>query len=216
MSIFFERRNAVKVLRFAVASSVLLIFISSLANAQSRFDFYFGMGTTQVGSSNVVIQNSSTGDISSTPHMAGVFGTIGGGLFLKQNYGFGAQVSFRFKQGDYVGYGYRPIFYDFNGMWTPKVGKFVLPEFQGGFGGMNLRFYDSANPYYDYNTGRVSTFAGSSNHFQLHAAAGLRFKAKDHIYVRPQVDYHWVPNLNEFGSNSVLGYSLAVVFSSGE
>jgi hypothetical protein len=206
----------VKVFRFAVASSVLLLVISSFAGAQSRFDFYFGMGTTQVGSSGQVIQNSSTGDVSQTPHMAGVFGTIGGGLFLKENYGFGAQVSFRFKQGDYVGYGYRPIFYDFNGMWTPKVGKFVVPEFQGGFGGLNLRFYDASNPYVD-STGRVSTFAGSFNHFQLHAAAGLRFKAKDHIYIRPQVDYHWVPNLkDQFGSNSVLGYSLAVLFSSGE
>jgi hypothetical protein len=207
----------VRVFRFAVAFSVLLPLVSSFAHAQSRFDFYFGMGTAQVGSSHQVIQNTSTGSILPTPHMDGVFGTIGGGIFLKQNYGFGAQAAFRFKQGDYAGYGYRPIFYDFNGMWTPQIGKFVVPEFQAGFGGLNLRFYDASNPYYDYNTGKVSTFAGSSNHFQLHAAAGLRFKVKSHIFVRPQLDYHWVPNLtNEFGSNSVLSYSLAAVFSSGE
>jgi hypothetical protein len=216
MSNFFERRNAVKVLRFAVALSVLLLFFSSFASAQARVDFSFGMGTTQVGSAHQVIQNSF-GDILSTPHMEGVFGTFGGGVMLNSGYGFGAQVSLRFKQGDFAGYGYRPIFYDFNGIWTPFKNKLVVPEFQAGFGGLNLRFYDASNPYYDYNTGRISTFAGSVNHFQLHAAAGLRFKVKSHIYIRPQVDYHWVPNLtDQFGSNSVFGYSLAAVFSSGE
>jgi hypothetical protein len=209
MSNFFERRNAVKVLRFAIAFSILLFFVCSFAGAQSRFDGYFGMGTAQVGGTR--FQGIPT------PHMGGVFGTIGGSLMLKPSYGFGAQVSFHFTQGDYAGLGYRPIFYDFNGIYTLQKSKRVVPEFQAGFGGVSLRFYDPTNPYIDYNTGRVSTFAGSSNHFQLHAAAGLRFKVKSHIFVRPQLDYHWVPNLkNEFKSNSVLGYSLAVVFSSGE
>jgi hypothetical protein len=204
-----ERRNAVKVLRFAIALSVLLLVVSSFASAQAHFDGYFGMGSAQVGGTRIQ-------DIP-TPHMSGVFGTIGGGVMLQPSYGFGAQVSFRFTQGDYIGYGYRPIFYDFNGIWTPQKTKSVVPEFQAGFGGLNLRYYDASNPYYDYNTGRLSTFAGSVNHFQLHAAAGLRFKVKSHLYIRPQLDYHWVPNLTEqFGSNSVLGYSLALVFSSGD
>jgi hypothetical protein len=212
MSNLFERRNAVRVLRFAIA----LFFFSSFASAQARFDGYFGMGTTQVGSAHQVIQNSSTGEIQLTPYMGGVFGTFGGGVMLNPSYGFGAQVSLRFRQGDYAGYGYRPVFYDFNGIWTPLNTKAVMPEFQAGFGGLNLRFYDASNPYYD-NTGRISTFAGSINHFQLHAAAGLRFKVKSHLFIRPQVDYHWVPNLtDQFGSNSVLGYSLAIVLSSGE
>jgi hypothetical protein len=207
----------VKVLKSAIAFSVLLIFIGSFANAQSRFDFSFGMGSAQVGSANKFIINPTTGSIAQTPHMEGVFGTIGGGVMLEPSYGFGAQVSFRFAQGDYASYGYRPIFYDFNGIWTPQVSKAVVPEVQAGLGGVNLRFYDSTNPYYDPNTGRTSTFAGSSNHFQLHAAAGLRFKVKSHIYIRPQFDYHWVTNLtDEFGSNSVLGYNIAVVFSSAE
>ncbi len=217
MSNFFERRNAVKVLRFVIASSVLLLFVSSFAGAQARFDGYFGVGTTQVGSSHQFVYNQNTGSVLSTPHMDGVFGTIGGGVFLKPSYGFGAQVSFRFKQGDYGGYGYRPIFYDFNGIWTPQINKIVVPEFQAGLGGVSLKYYDSSNPYYDPNTGRLSTFLTSFKHFQLHAAAGLRFKVKNHIYIRPQLDYHWVPSLtDQFGSNSVLGYSLAAVFSSVE
>jgi hypothetical protein len=206
----------VKAIRFAFAFSVALFLSAVWANAEGRFDGYFGLGTMQVGSNNRLIQNSTTSEIGSTPHMGGVFGTIGGGLMLTPNYGFGAQVSFRFTKGDYAFYGYRPIFYDFNGIWTPQVSKTVIPEFQAGFGGLNLRFYDASNPYYDYNTGKVSTFAGSFNHFQLHAAAGLRFKFKSHVWVRPQVDYHWVKSFEQFGSDNVLGYSLAIGFSAGE
>jgi hypothetical protein len=215
MSNFFEWRDGVKVLRLAIASSVLLFFVGSFASAQARFDGYFGIGSTQVGGTRFL--DPTTGNTIPTPHMSGTFGTIGGGVMLQPSYGFGAQVSFRFTQGDYAGLGYRPIFYDFNGIYTPQINKIVVPEFQAGFGGVSIRFYDPTNPYVDYNTGRVSTFAFSSNHFQLHAAAGLRFKVRSHIYIRPQLDYHWVTNLtDQFGSNSVFGYSLAAVFSSGE
>jgi hypothetical protein len=206
----------VKAIGCALAFSGALLLSAVLANAEGRFDGYFGLGTMQVGSNNALYQNSNTGEIGSAPHMGGVFGTIGGGLMLTPTYGFGAQVAFRFTKGEYAIYGYRPIFYDFNGIYTPRIGKIVLPEFQAGFGGVNLRFYDASNPYLDNNTGKVSTFAGSANHFQLHASAGLRFKFKSHVWLRPQVDYHWVNNFEQFGSNNVLGYSLAIGFSAGE
>jgi hypothetical protein len=207
-----------RVLRAAVACFFILIFLTSLAHAQ-RFDVYFGVGTTQVGAANTSYVDSNTGDLISLPHMGGAFGTFGGEVMIKPSFGIGGQVSLRFAQGDFAGFGLRPIFYDFNGIWTPmmhKIDKKVVPEFQGGFGGVNLRFYDPSFYYYDYNSGRYTNFSGSSNHFQLHAAAGLRFKVKPRVWLRPQVDYHWVRNLNEFGSNNVFSYSLAIGFSSTE
>lgn len=192
--------------------------MASFASAQ-RFDGYFGMGTTRVDALDVAYVDDNTGELINSPAMTGVFGTVGGALMLNPHFGVGAQVSFRFAQGDYLGFGYRPIFYDFNGIWTPQIHsieKVVVPEFQGGFGGVNLRFYDPANYYYDYNSGRYTNFAGSSNHLQLHAAAGVRFKIRPRIWIRPMVDYRWVRNLNEFGNNNVFSYSLAIGFSSSE
>ena len=61
-----------------------------------------------------------------------------------------------------------------------------------------------------------TNFAGSINHFQLHAQAGLRIYIKEHVFLRPTVDYHWVRNFNEFSSNSVARYSIAIGFSSGQ
>ena len=95
-----------------------------------------------------------------------------------------------------------------------------MPEFQAGFGGASVRFYDASQPYYDYNTGRYSTFAGSSNHLQLHLAAGLRFFVKPHMFIRPQIDYHWVRNLSQdplgFKSDSIFEYTIAIGYSSRE
>jgi hypothetical protein len=78
---------------------------------------------------------------------------------------------------------------------------------------MSLRFYGGTQ-YYDYNTGQYTNFLGSINHFQLHTGIGLRIYVSPHIFIRPQFDFHWVRNLEEFGSNSVPGYSIAIGFSS--
>jgi hypothetical protein len=202
-----------KMLRAMIVLASALFFFSALAQAQ-RLDAYFGMGTARVGSTNQAVDLLGTGDPNFTTAMGGVFGTVGGGFMFKPSLGFGAEVNFRFAQGDYANARYRPIFYDFNGIWAPSIGtKHVMPEFQGGLGAVSLRFY-GATQYYDYNTGRYTNFAGSINHFQLHAGAGLRIYIKENVFLRPTIDYHWVRNLNEFNSNGVARFGLAVGFSS--
>jgi hypothetical protein len=78
---------------------------------------------------------------------------------------------------------------------------------------MSLRFYGGTQ-YYDYSTGRYTNFLGSTNHLQLHTGVGLRIYVTPNIFIRPQFDYHWVRNLQEFSSNSVPAYSVAIGFSS--
>jgi hypothetical protein len=192
----------------------LLCFCTAFVFAQG-LSAYFGMGTARDASTNQLVDLIGTGNPMPTTALGGVFGTVGAGVMFKPSFGAGGEVSFRFAQGDYANTGYRPIFYDFNGIWTPSLGsKRVVPEFQGGLGGVNMRFYGGTQ-YYDYNTGRYTNFAGSINHFQLHAQAGLRIYIKESIFLRPTFDYHWVRNFNEFNSDSVMRFSLAIGFSSG-
>jgi hypothetical protein len=206
-----------KAFRHAIAVLLLLTAFALSASAQdTRIDAYFGVGSLQVGASNQLI-DTGTGVGLPTPSMDGLFGKFGAGVMLTPSLGVGGEVTVRFAQGDYAGLEYRPVFYDFNGIFTPSLGsKRVMPEFQGGLGGVSLRFYGPNATSCDYYTGRCSNFIGSSNHFQLHASAGLRLYVTPSIFVRPQFDYHWVNNLtNEFASESVLGYSLAIGFSAG-
>jgi hypothetical protein len=134
---------------------------------------------------------------------------------IKPSLGVGGEVMFRFAQQDYAGAGIRPIFYDFNGIFTPTLGSSrVMAEIQGGLGGVNVRFYGGTQ-FCDPYTGRCSDFAGSSNHFQLHAGFGIRFYVKEHLFVRPQFDYRWVHALSDlFKNDSVTAYGVAVGFSS--
>ena len=197
-----------------IAVSVLLVCAAS-ANAQ-HIDAYFGMGTVTDPSSNQVF-DSGTGTLVSTPEMDGLFGMLGLGLMFTPSFGLGIEGTFRFAQDDCVDFGYRPIFYDFNGVYTPTLGSDrVMAEFQGGLGGVNLTFY-GGQEYCDYYTGQCSNYVGSINRFALHAAVGLRIYVLENIFLRPQFDYRWVPNLNEqFKRNSVLGYTLAIGYSSSQ
>ena len=47
-------------------------------------------------------------------------------------------------------------------------------------------------------------FLVSSNHFQLHGAVGVKLYVKGDIFIKPQFDLHYVPNLtNQYGRNIV-------------
>jgi len=55
---------------------------------------------------------------------------------------------------------------------------------------------------------------GSAKHFQEHVGVGLQVGLTEHIFIRPQFDYHYVNGFtDQFKSNSVpeatiwLGYS---------
>ncbi len=194
---------------------MFILFVPSVRAQGAGFDAYFGLGTAHDGNVNQQLDLLGTGTLQPTSGMGGVFGTLGAGLMLNSYLGVGGEVSFRFAQGEYAGVGFRPVFYDFNGILAPNFGtKRMRPELQLGLGGASIRFYGGqqyCNPY----TGFCSNFLGSSNHFQLHAGLGLRVYLSEHVFVRPQIDYRWVRNLDEtFKSNSVPAYSVAIGYSS--
>jgi len=91
-----------------------------------------------------------------------------------------------------------------------------VPELEGAIGGAHLSFSfptSSCNPFTGCSTS--SSFLDSSNHFQVHMAAGVRFYVTQHLFVRPQVDARYVNNFFQFGSNWVPEYGAAVGWSFG-
>jgi hypothetical protein len=161
--------------------------------------------------------DSSTGAVDpfqigggTAPSLGGVFGIFGGDAMFKPNLGVGVAISTRFAQGAYAGLNYRPTFYDFNAVYQP-IGspKRIVPEFQGGLGGVKISFYEGANGL----IGPSSYIVGASSHFQLHASAGLRVYVTEHIFVRPQIDFHFVPNFVQFGRDAVPEYTVAVGYT---
>ncbi len=204
-------------MRIAPLFVILLFGGVNLAHAQG-VSAYFGMGTA-TDKSNGQEVDPPLGDIG--PRMGGLFGKFGADFMFRPKLGFGAEYTFKFSQGNYAGQeglNYRPTFYDFNAIYHPLTGtgRRVVPELQGGLGGVDLKFYATGQSCITTNVCQnLSQYLQSSNHFQLHGGAGVRLYVRGGIYVRPQIDIHWVHHLNEFGSDWVPEYGVAIGYTFG-
>lgn len=208
-----------KLLRSTLPIAFALCLGASFANAQTGLDVFAGVGTASDSSSHQSIDTFGTGSPFTTPSLAGTFGRFGADYMFKPWLGVGAETDFRFSQGAYAGLNYRPLFYDFNVIWMPTAHRFkrVVPELQAGIGGTRLSFYENSS-YCDAFAGCSSSnaFVESSNHFQTHLSAGIRFYATEHFFIRPQIDAHYVNNFFQFGSNWVPEYGASIGWSFGE
>jgi hypothetical protein len=186
------------------------------ANAQTQLNAYFGLGTAMNSSSNQQIDTFGTGSPYTTPRMGGLFGDVGASWMLTKKYGVGGDFSWRTTQGAYTGLNYRPLFYNFDGIYQPGQTKRLVPELRAGLGGVSVR-YSLNQQTCDAFTGCTTSnqFLESSSHFQLHMAAAARYYVTDHVFVRPAVEAHWVNNFFQFGSNWVPEYTIGVGYSFG-
>ncbi len=195
----------------------VLFACASTASAQApEFSPYFSVGAATDSSAKRSIDTFNTGTPFTSPKMAGLFGDLGASLMLTPRFGVGGDLSWRTSSGAYAGLNYRPLFYSFDGVYTPVKTKRFEPELRGGLGGVRIG--------YSYKQSTCDAFAGcsssnqfveSSNHFQVHTAAAARFYVTNHVFVRPAFDLRYVNNFYQFGRNWVPQYSVGVGWSFG-
>lgn len=202
----------------AISMTLGFCLTAGLANAQSGIDIFAGAGTATDTSSHSLIDTFSTGNPFTSPSLGGTFGKFGAGIMLNPYLGVNGEADLRLSQGAYAGLNYRPTLYDFNAVFLP-TGRHsrVVPELQAGLGGMNMRFFYPSS-YCDAFAGCSSSnnYIESSNHFQVHLSAGVRFYVTQHLFIKPQVDAHYVNNLFQFGSNWIPEYSGVIGWTFGE
>jgi hypothetical protein len=203
-----------------IRGNILLLFVLpfgiQFASAQPGVDVFFGLGTASDSSNGKAVDTFGTGTLFTPPRMGGLFASTGGNLMITPHFGVGGELSFRPSQGGYAGLKYRPIFYDFNGIYHPLKSNRFVPEIQAGLGAVNLRFYQSQRAC-DAFAGCSSSnaFVESSNHFQVHFAAGLKYYVRGNVFVKPQFDLRYVNNFFQFGSNVVPEYSAQIGYTFG-
>jgi hypothetical protein len=212
-----------------------LLFVASCfipsAFAQSSFDLNVGFGTAWAGASGAGIDNANSvnafgpctpnsGDINcqATPSLGGFFLGFGGDVMLTKRYGIGAAVSFQPNRPDYGPLQYRQTFYDINGIYAPVNQKRFELQLLGGIGGARTSFSFTQTGCVGVAVCTTQTQpVGNASHFQVHAGVGLQLFLTDHIFVRPQFDYRYVPNFTQqFASNSVPAATVWVGYSFGE
>lgn len=163
-----------------------------------------------------------TGNCEPGPTIGGVFGVFGADFMIKPHLGFNGEYAFRFSQADYLpaaALKFRPEFYDFNAVYEPVLGeKRIVPLLNGGIGGVRLTLYQAQTVSVTGITTNFSFPVGlNANHFQLHAAVGVKLYITPHIFVKPQFDFHYVIHLtDQFGRNWVPQYTASVGYTFGE
>jgi hypothetical protein len=212
-------------------ASLLLLSCVPLGYAQSTFDINVGFGTAHLGSSGSGIDNASSttpfgacspssGDANcqTTPALNGFFLGFGGDVMLKKHFGLGAELNLQPGKSDYGPLRYRQMFYDFNGIYAPVNDKKVLLQLQGGIGGARTGFsFTQDSCVGTVVCSSMSQAVGNSSHFQVHAGVGVQFMLSQHVFVRPQFDLHYVPNLTQqFGGTAVSEGTVWVGYSFGE
>lgn len=201
----------------ALLSSLLM---STIAVHAQQFDAAFGLGTVSAPSAS-----SATGNHFPQSIGGGTFLAFSGDYLLKRHFGVGGEIAWRATQngslanascdpftGTCTNIPFRPIFYDFNGVYAPPLGKKAALEIQGGIGAQSTRYYTG--------TTTCSNFSGcsnyqSSNHFMGHFGGGVRFYPSGNIFIRPEVNLYLVNNNYEFSSAHSVRYGVSIGYSFG-
>jgi hypothetical protein len=198
--------------------------------AQSSVDVNIGFGSFHDSATGGGIDNGlslnafgpcslSSGDTfcEATPKLGGFFLGFGGDIMFFKHLGAGFNINVQPATSNYGPLTYRQSFYDGNAIYVPFSTKRVSLQLQGGIGGARTSFAISQSGCVGTAVCSTSTEpVGSSGHFDVHFGAGVQILLTDHIFIRPQFDYHYVPGLtNQFGSDSVPGASIWVGYNFG-
>src|SRR6202049_1767119 len=191
-----------------ISSACVVLWFASLGYAQQA-DFTVGanavLSSTYHSASQTYLPPAEKG---------GTCASVGADFLFKNRLGFNGEVAFRAKQGLYNGYqGFRPVFYDFNGVFAPPLGRKVSAELMAGVGGESVLFYNR------YATCNSNYFSGclshaSSNHFMIHIGGGIRYYFWRSFFVRPEAHVSLIHNNVQFSSDYVgrvgvsIGYTL--------
>jgi len=200
--------------KLAFFATVFAFFVlTSLASAQQA-DAMLGFGT--VMSPGAAACGSSLSNIFTCPERGGLYTNLGADVIFHKRFGFAFDATWRASQGAYGGFGgqpFRPILFDFNGVYQPKINKKAGLDLMAGIGWQSTRFY-GYQP-----TGNCLYFGAcylSSNHFLVDIGAGLRYYVWGHVFVRPEVRYYDVINNTvDFTSSNVLHLGASIGYTIG-
>jgi Outer membrane protein beta-barrel domain len=201
------------------------------ASAQSAFDINLGFGSFHNSANGGGLDSASSANAfgSCTPGSAdtfcqatgglgGFFLGFGGDVMFNRHFGAGFQASVQPAQSNYGPLQYRQSFYDVNGIYAPINRKRVVLQLLGGLGAARTSFSVSQSGCIGTAVCTSQTVpVGNASHFQIHTGVGVQIFLSEHIFVRPQFDFHYVPGFtNQFSSNAVPGGSIWVGYNFGE
>lgn len=207
-----------RTLRIALVLSFACATIASLSNVAhaQRIDIAFGVSTILAPGAN---SNSGNNDHAPVSLGGGAYPGVSGDVLFWHNLGVGAEVFWRGSQSDNYyasffgpGLGFRPVFYNFNAVYSPKIVDHVYLELVGGVGALDTHFY--ACNLCTGSGGGGSTLISSSNHFDADFGGGLKIYPGHGFFIRPEARFYVINNDTDYSSNHAarVGVSIGYTF----
>ena len=197
--------------KFAFLATVFGFFmLPNLASAQQG-DAMLGFGTLLSPGADPCNAITFT-----CPEKGGLYINLGADVIFHRRLGFGFDAAWKASQGAYGGAGgqpFRPILFDFNGVYQPRINKKVGADLMAGIGWQSTRFYG-------YQPTSNCVYFGacyqSSNHFLIDLGAGVRYYAYGHFFIRPEVRYYKIfNNTSDFTSGNVIRLGASIGYTIG-
>jgi len=186
------------------ASSVVLLMATSAAFGQGG-DVALGFGSLMAPSSA-----SASSQYSNQTLGGGLYPSFSVDFLIRHRMGVQGEVSWRGGRNLYFGYEpFRPIFYNINGIWAPKLGNKLGVELMAGIGAASIRFYTGS---YQCNFVTCTDYT-SVNHFMGDVGAGLKYYVHGHFFVRPEVRLYLIHNNFEFSSGRATRAGASIGYS---
>jgi len=186
--------------------AIFCVFLLMQTAQGQQFDVAFGVNGITAPSAS-----SASGNYSPQSLSGGAYPTFSGDFLLFHNFGVNGEVSWRASRNLYAGiFPYRPVFYDFNGVWAPRLGR-IGPELMAGIGAESIRFYQ---PTFVCGFNGCTNYV-SSNHFLGHFGGGLRLYVTHNFFVRPEAHLFLIHDNVEFSSFRAVRYGLSIGYTFG-
>jgi hypothetical protein len=199
--------------KFAFLATIFAFFVVvNLASAQQA-DAMFGFGTA-MSPGAAACGGTSSGNFA-CPEKGGLYTNISADVIFKRRVGFGFDAAWRSSQGNYGGLGipYRPILFDFNGVYQPRLSKKAGLDLMAGIGWQSTRFYGYTPTFSCQALGACYT---SSNHFLVDIGGGIRYYVWGHVFVRPEAHYYKIMNnTDDFTSGNVVRVGASIGYTIG-
>lgn len=197
--------KTLRIVIFSAFACVALAVFSNLAQAQ-KMDFAFGISTVDSPSA------SSANGIDHQPVSltGGAYPGFSGDVLFFHNAGIGAEIFWKGSQVDYAGEGfnYRPVLWDVNAVYSPKLASHAYLELVGGIGALSTRFYTGTT----CGIYSCSNYQ-SINHFDADFGGGIKLYATRNFFVRPEARFYLINNNLEFSSNHATRYGVSIGYT---
>lgn len=194
--------------KFVLVVAAFAVF--ALAAHAQQVDAALGFGGVTAPSAANASVNYSPQSIG-----GGTFLSFSGDFLLRHHLGVGGELAWRATQNSYAGVApFRPIFYDFNGVYAPRIGKKTALDLEAGIGAESSRFYRGTTVSCSGFTGSCTDYV-SSNHFMGHLAGGIKFYPVSHVFIRPEAHLYLVNNNVEFSGARATRFGVSIGYSFG-